>query len=247
MTGSGGMGVWRIDEPAAGPGRVLDDAGAVRAMVCDRNPLADAGAVAPERGGAGAVVAWTGWYGRRDGSGVTPLDPRVWTDAGWSAFEAACGMIAGATGGGHGVWFRPHARHVLGDAQRCRVAARGWAERGQGFGLLLEPAALLTPSMLEAAADHIARMLEAVGDSPALAGIVASDLELVERDDEPGPAGRAVAFGRGALGAEAFIEGVRLAGGVPGGAPVLVHAGADGAAASLPRDNAATPGRDAGP
>ena len=217
---------WRIDEPAPGtPGRVTDTDGRCRAIALNANPLETPAAVERPDDGV-AVIAWTGWFGVPDEQGVIPLDPRVWSDTGWAAFQAACDAIAAKTDAGRGVWFRPHARHVLGDAQRCRVAARAWADQGLRFGLLLEPAALLTASMLDAAADHVARTIEALGDSPALVGIVVSDIELIERDAEPGPAARTVPFGLGAIGPELFAEGLRLAGGVPAGVPLFAHAGA---------------------
>ncbi|MEM0984479.1 MAG: hypothetical protein AAGI17_11085 [Planctomycetota bacterium] len=170
-----------------------------------------------------AIVLWSGWVGEREPSGVFPLSPKTWSPDAWAELVESCARMSGGEAGS--IWFRPHARHVLSDAQRCRTLMKEWKAAGgeaTPFRMLMEPAALMTPSMLGAAADHVARAIEAVADMPELlAGILVSDIALVERSDEPEPATKPVAFGRGAIGHDTFVEGVHLAGGWPGGVPLV--------------------------
>jgi hypothetical protein len=74
---------------------------------------------------------------------------------------------------------RPHARHLVSDVPGSLALVR----RERPLGLVIEPAALFEPGMIEAAADHFERMGTALG---SLARVwVVSDVRRAERGGEP--------------------------------------------------------------
>jgi hypothetical protein len=87
-----------------------------------------------------------------------------------------------------GAIIRPHARHLVSDIPACLNLLR----KHEGVRLLLEPAAMLEPSMIDKAADHVERMLESLGS--AAWGIVVSDAAVrTDAEDSwcvPVPAGQ---------------------------------------------------------
>lgn len=89
-------------------------------------------------------------------------DPSTWTKEAWSALEGVCDVHrARLDAAGRRLVFRPQARHVLGDPQRCLKFLL--AREEQPFGLALDAAAMLEPSMLERAEEHLARAFESLG------------------------------------------------------------------------------------
>lgn len=143
------------------------------------------------RGSAAAsrLILWSGWFGRPADPvrGRFPRDFRTWTPAAWEALDAACdGLLPALAERGIELCLRPHARHVLSDPQACLSFLR----KHEGVRLLLDPASFMTGSMLDRAEDHVARMFEALGDHPAVAGVVLANVLRNDPDDEDslGPA-----------------------------------------------------------
>ncbi|MBL8764919.1 MAG: hypothetical protein JNM07_11680 [Phycisphaerae bacterium] len=121
------------------------------------NPLARTDSI--DRGDGGAILmSWSGTLG-----GAPGIDePRNWLGPGWEALQCA---IARARGSGTW-WLRPNARHVLSDRLSCQRFGR---ERcGGGIGLALDPAAMLTVSMLATAGDHLERIYAGVSEIPGV-------------------------------------------------------------------------------
>lgn len=132
------------------------------------------------------VVMWSGWLTMDEGGGV---DPRTWGPTGWGRFEGACERLAAdAAATGRELWFRTHASHVLSDVPSC---LRFLQRRPVGLWLLLDPARMVTESMLSAAEDHVRRIMEALGGAEGVRAValgsagtgVAPEVmrELVER------------------------------------------------------------------
>lgn len=130
-------------------------------------------------------VVWTG-------SLAGPLfarDPRTWSPAGWAALGAWCDAVRDVLEhAARTVMLRPHARHVLSDVQRC---VRFFEDRaGQPFTLALEPAAMLEPTMLAGAEDHLGRIFEFL--APRAAVVIMSNVApLSDGAETPLQRGRA--------------------------------------------------------
>lgn len=132
---------------------IRDFSGELVAACSGCNPLAPGSAELPAP--TGAVAAWSG-RAEGDETGV-----RTWGPAGWSAFLEWCDRVGpGFAAAGAELWIRPHAAHVLSDAQRCVTFLRG--REGGPIGLLFDPVSMLTGSMEADAPDHLARMFGAV-------------------------------------------------------------------------------------
>ncbi|MBM4051856.1 MAG: hypothetical protein FJ270_03810 [Planctomycetes bacterium] len=102
----------------------------------------------------------------------------------------------------------PHAQHLVSDLHSTLRIMR----EHQGVGVALAPAALLTASMLEHAADHLRRLLGTLG--PVADAIILHDLaRCVDHLGEPSV--RACPWGHGVLDA-ALVGSL-----VPAGVPVL--------------------------
>lgn len=114
-------------------------------------------------------------------------DPRTWGPRGWEALEAALRPYLARDGAR--ILLRPAHTDVLSDAPSCiRFLDRReqWgADAGERLGILLDPAAMIAPSMIPTAEDHIARILEIVANRPGVDGVVAANIEI--RDDAPAP------------------------------------------------------------
>ncbi len=111
------------------------------------------------------IAAWSGWFGEET-QGVYEADPRLWLGKGDEMLHGQLDQIHKKLGGADGVvgefLLRPHARHVLSDHLACQ---RYLQERpSDKFGLLLDPVAMLEPSMLPDARDHLIRTREALGE-----------------------------------------------------------------------------------
>lgn len=84
--------------------------------------------------------------------------------------------------------FRPHARHVLPDPQRCLNFLREWADAP--IGLLVDPGAMLEQSMLPTVDDHLARAITALGDladGVALTSVAQQPRSALDEDPFDGP------------------------------------------------------------
>ncbi len=79
----------------------------------------------------------------------------TWGPKGWEALETRCEGVAGS---GAELLVLPHAGDVLSDVQRCLKFLDRWAEASEPIGLIVDPAAMMTDSMLNRAADHLGRM-----------------------------------------------------------------------------------------
>jgi len=159
------------------------------------------------------VVRWSGWFGDE----TFALDPRTWGPGGWKKFEATCEVLAERAGdSGIPVILRPHARHVLSDAQRCLTFLRRWEGR---LGLLLDPVAMLEASMLERAEEHLDRIVEALGEHPGVAGVVVCN--AMPGGGDGGGALRPTSIERGVV-PRALLE--RFARGVAPTIPIVVLA-----------------------
>lgn len=170
----------RIVVPLEGPER---DRGPW-ATVADRvNLLAGAVPALPEPPCPPRVIAWSGWLpaDAAPQAGVFPRNFRTWTPEAWETFEKVVANIGPALAAKKmSLLLRPHARHVLSDAQGCRQ----YMERApEGVNLLLDPASMLTPDMLPDAEDHLARTLDALAAHPKTAGIVLCNVRRVPGDD----------------------------------------------------------------
>lgn len=201
--------------------RFRDDEGVVFGLGTDHNILVDSFELPFDDilKGVAAVIR-TGWL---DGP-ETPTDGvffagfRTWTQAGRDRYDAVLpDLCTQANAVRREIWLWPHARHVLGDAQRVLAEARSWDD-ATPLRVLLEPAALLTPAMLDAAEDHLHRAVDALAAHPRTACVLISDVELVEPDPTtkpegtpPGPELRSVTPGRGVLGAAALEKLARAA------------------------------------
>lgn len=170
--------------------------------------------------GDGPLVCFSGWAGDqpRAGEGVFASSFETWGPIGRGLWAD---VLEGLAGTGRVVRLRPHARHLLSDPQGCLNLLRERGTQGSRgpFEVILEPAALLTADMLETAADHVDRALEALLGRSDVPAVVLSDAELVE--SEAGPELRLVPPGAegGVLG-EALLR--KLAGAaVEAGKPVF--------------------------
>lgn len=104
---------------------------------------------------------------------------QTWGPAGAAMLEArATAWRADAASGGVRVMVRPHHADVLSDIQRCLAFAR--AERG-ALLLAMDPVALLAPSMLDKAEEHLRRSVEATRDCPAIGALVLTNTHLGEQ------------------------------------------------------------------
>jgi hypothetical protein len=108
-------------------------------------------------------------------------DPRTWGPRGWEALEAS--IRACLRRQGPRLLVRTAHTDVLSDAPSCiRFLDRReeWGGGSSGvdrLGILLDPAAMIAPSMIATAEDHIARILEIVAALPGVDGVVAANIK----------------------------------------------------------------------
>lgn len=192
-------------------GRIVPVAGGTPwADVLDDNPLDAAGWRPPGAATGARVVAWSGRL-TEAGAGDAAV-PRTWGPAGRAALDALCDRLApDLDAAGRTLLFRPRAGDVLSDAPSS--AAFLHARAGGPFGLLLDPAAMLTPGMILRAGDHVARLLGALAGHPSVAGVVLMNVRLARGGMEPAP------LTDGAI-APASIVGAWRAAGAP--TPVVI-------------------------
>lgn len=144
----------------------------------------------------GPWVCWSGWTGDARPEDGWYERTASWLPSAATERERVVSALVGA-----GAIIRPHARHLISDIPGCLNLLR----KHEGVKLLLEPAAMLEPSMMETATDHFDRMLTALG--PSVWGVVLSDAVVQEGGDDPWC--RPVAPGAGALDIDALRDLVR--------------------------------------
>lgn len=132
---------------------------------------------------AAPVLAWSGWFADPLAPSHWPRDPQTWTKPGQAALDAALDRVLPAFNLTRPLLLRQHARHVLSDAPRSLNLLR--ARTNQPLGLILDPAAMLEPSMLIHAEDHYRRVLGALADHPAVAAIIVTGAREIAHDDGP--------------------------------------------------------------
>lgn len=134
------------------------------------NPLG-AGWRLPAAKGVHRVACWSGTLAE----GLFDTDFHTWGPKGMVALEQRLdALVPECVSLGLQLVLRPHARHVISDAQR---AARLMLQRsGSPLRLLLDPASMLTAGMLPAAEDHLTRMFEVLGPMPAVAGVLLANV-----------------------------------------------------------------------
>jgi len=93
----------------------------------------------------------------------------TWGPKGWEALEARCESIVESEAT---LLVLPHAGDVLSDVQRCLKFLDRWAEAIEPIGLIVDPAALMTESMLDREADHLGRMAASLISRRGVAGVV---------------------------------------------------------------------------
>lgn len=117
-------------------------------------------------------------------SGRLEMPHQTWGPAGAAMLEArATGWRSDVAAGGARVMVRPHHADVLSDIQRCLVFAR--AERS-ALLLAMDPVALLAPSMLDRAEEHLRRSVDATRDCPAIGAIVLTNARMTD-ETRPSP------------------------------------------------------------
>jgi sugar phosphate isomerase/epimerase len=120
--------------------------------------------------GAPRVVTRSGWLDRVDEEPAPS-----WTSGPRARFEHAMESIVPiARERGTLLLIRPSAGDMISDIPSSLGMLRKWA--GQPVGLLLEPAALFTGSMLGHAEDHLQRIGETLGEHPSTAAIFISNV-----------------------------------------------------------------------
>ncbi|MBM4110467.1 MAG: hypothetical protein FJ254_03790 [Phycisphaerae bacterium] len=170
--------------------------------------------------GTPRVLAFTGSLSGTPDQG----DLRNWMPAGIQACRGALASAhARAAERSQRLVIVPHALHIISDLHSTLRLLREHPD----LGVAIAPAALLTESMLDHAADHLARILGTLG--PVADAIILHD--LVRSVDEQGePAVTACDWGRGVLDTK-LVESLMPRGVldaplveslVPGGIPTLI-------------------------
>ncbi len=149
---------------------------------------------------AGRAVAVRTGAPEVGGSPTGAWGPAAWTrlietlaPAGDAALNAATRLL-----------LRPHADDVLSDAQRCLTITRDHPH--PAIGVLADPFACLTASMLDAASDHLERSLHALGRQSATFGVVIANVEI---DPASARGLRETRFDRGLVDPELIASLVR--------------------------------------
>src|SRR5690606_1872034 len=103
------------------------------------------------------VIIWSG----TPAPDLTAPDPRTWTGDAIRELHEWCDNVGQRPERSPRFAFRLHARHVLSDTPGAR---RFLTERGEQFGIVLSPATMIEPSMVETLDEHLERMFEGLGD-----------------------------------------------------------------------------------
>ncbi len=172
------MGVDSSDKDAA----IRDQHGRTVGMALAMNPLAlpvEEVARAIEQAPGELVLLGSGWMGEDRQT----RDVRNWGPQAWAALETLVDHLDSAL---EGEWtekrilFRPAARAVLSDTQRCMKLFHERDRRR--IGLALEPCAMLEAGMLEKVEDHLARSFGALG--PMAGTVVLGNVSRAGDDDD---------------------------------------------------------------
>lgn len=154
--------------------RSLHD-GALWAIVREQSVL-DGMEPAPDFPVATRVIMPPGFLADEDDPGAP--DPRTWGPRGWDALiEGVDTLVAQSTAT---ILLRPVAGHVVSDAPSClrflRLTSERWNTGDVRVGVALDAAAMLAPSMVPLASDHLARILEIVAGEPGVAAVYATNV-----------------------------------------------------------------------
>ncbi|MEO1007412.1 MAG: hypothetical protein AAFX79_02490 [Planctomycetota bacterium] len=132
------------------------------------------------------VVLWSGWLGP-DADAARyrfPAGAPTWTPDAWAAFEDVLGAtLAEASRRGTQILLRPHSRHMASDVPSIQKTLSLFED--PRLGLLLDPAMMLSADMLPDAADHLLRILEALGGHPRTAAVLLTGVERAGSDGDP--------------------------------------------------------------
>ena len=179
------------------------------AGVLNGNLLGSKPPALPARIPAGRLIAWSGTMAEDD---MFRRDVRTWMPGGLEAFRAMCARVRPALEAtGAQLLFRPHARHVLCDPQRCLTLVREWRDASAPFALALESTAMLEETMLAQAEDHLERAFAALGplaEVVILANVAPSDAPPGD-DEEDAPALLQVPLHSGAIDPTLILDAWR--------------------------------------
>lgn len=177
------MRLYRLEEHVESAGlcgliTALENASTFGALLAG-NILAPDPPALPTRIPADTLIAWSGSLSE---DGLFTREPATWMPSGLARFQSTLETLAPLLdAAGARLLFRPHARHVLADPQRCLTTLRKWRASGAPFGLVLEPAAMLEADMIPTAPDHLLRAFDALGPL--------ADAVLLENVEPPAPPG----------------------------------------------------------
>lgn len=144
----------------------IRDGSSVWASVSSAN-LLDAGSGQILGAGVARVVVRSGWMA---------MDPDAGPVLSWTAGprakldQAIEGLLPALRERGATLLIRPALGDMVSDIPSALGIVRKWSS--QPVGLLVEPSALLTESMIERAADHLQRIGEALGEHESTAGVL---------------------------------------------------------------------------
>ncbi len=175
------------------------------------SPTPDALPASPEQ----RLIIRSGWL--PDEEAPDRPDPRTWGARGWEALEEALSRHLAGTG--PRILIRPAWTDVISDTPSC-IRFLDLREQWGGLerlGLLLDPAAMLAPSMMPTAEDHVRRILEMVAGREGVDGVVASNVEVREGVPRHAP------LHRGAIDAQRLSALYR--GLVPASIPIILTGG----------------------
>ncbi|MAY73942.1 MAG: hypothetical protein CMJ31_04310 [Phycisphaerae bacterium] len=218
------MAIWTISAAPDNDGWdhvITDEHGAETARAWDGNPLASdppsaSGSIACLRSG------WVGGEGHPE-DGVFTSSFETWAKAGAERFGERWPEVAARY---ERIWVWPHARHVLSDTQSIFTNVRDDGGPLAGAGVLLEPTALLTASMIEAAEDHLMRTADTLFDHVRTEAVIVSNAVVVEPADgaavgPSGPAMRPAPAHAGVVPVELLRRLTRMA--LDAGKPVVLY------------------------
>jgi hypothetical protein len=209
--------IWAI----AVPGNPLDPADPIGTPEGVSRAIERAHEVAEGRGAAwsGRLILWSGCVlsaqreaDQSDDAQHFARSLAAWGPAGLDRFRSIVERLASvADHMGVRMLFRPHARHVLPDPQRCLNFLREWA--ATPISLLIDPGAMMERSMLRDADDHATRIvgsLIGLADGLLLSGPPA--LAPGESDDLDAPPMELVSLERSAFNAQPVAGLIQSAG-----------------------------------
>jgi len=171
-----GPAVVSLDEPE---GESFAAVSEINPLTCA--PAEAAAALLETAAGAPRLISWTGTLA----DDLFERDPMSWLPRPREAFAALCDALAPRLiERDLRILWRPHARHVIADAQTARAFLN---DRPDGpFEIVFEPTALLEPEMLDAAETHLERAFEALG--PLCAAAILTNVRLHESGNRLQPA-----------------------------------------------------------